>query len=78
MNVVDPLPLVEARIEVAPTCVTRSQERGETPPPQKEAKTSAASAKSQAPAAVALTKATVLKGQVLSWCIHMTNTGEAI
>lgn len=72
---VDPLPLVEARIEVAPTCVARPAERAEAAPPKKESKT-AASAKNQGPAAVTLTKAAALKGQVLKWCISLANIGE--
>ncbi len=75
VSVVDPLPLVEARIEVAPSCVTRSGDRAEAAPPQKES-TSAASIKSKGAPSVALTEATALKGQVLSWCIGIANIGE--
>ena len=75
VSVVDPLPLVEARVEVAPSCVTRSGERAEATPLQKESK-SAASTKSKGVPSVALTEATALKGQVLSWCIGIANVGE--
>ncbi|BDA44212.1 probable trafficking protein particle complex subunit 9 at N-terminal half [Coccomyxa sp. Obi] len=75
VSVVDPLPLVEARIEVAPSCVTRSGDRAEAAPPQKESK-SAASIKSKGGPSVTLTEAMALKGQVLSWCIGIANIGK--
>lgn len=72
MSVVGPLPLVDARIDVPPTCVTRFGTRAEPPIPPKDAK-SAAQAPLPAPSTV---RAVALKGQVLKWAVSIKNAGE--
>ena len=73
---VDPLPLVKARIEVPPTSVAPVVEQQAAPPPAAALEAPAAVHKGQeANASIEPVKASALKGQVLSWWLTVSNAG---
>ena len=77
MSVVDPLPLVRARIETPPTSVAPSTEQPAATPSVASPDTAASAPKAQAEqAAIETVKASALKGQILSWWLNISNIGS--
>lgn len=74
---VDPLPLVKARIEVPPTSVAPVLEQQVPPLPAPASEAPATAQKAQeANASIDPIKASALKGQVLSWWLIVSNAGK--
>ena len=77
MSVVDPLPLVRARIETPPTSVAPSMEQPAATPSVVSPDTAASAPKTQdEQAAIETVKASALKGQILSWWLNISNIGS--
>ena len=76
---VDPLPVVKARIAVPPTSVAPAMDQQAAPPPAAALDAPAASAPKtqEANASIDPIRASALKGQVLSWWLAVSNTGTA-
>lgn len=74
---VDPLPLVKARIEVPPTSVAPLLDQQVAPLPSTASEAAAAAQKAlEANASIDPIKASALKGQVLSWWLVVSNAGK--
>lgn len=77
MSVVDPLPLVKARIETPPTSVAPSMEQPAATPSVASSDAAASAPKAQDEAAATETvRASALKGQILSWWLAISNIGS--
>ena len=73
---VDPLPVVKARIEVPPTSVAPALDQQVAPLPAAAVEAPAAAHKAQdANGGIEPIKASALKGQVLSWWLIVSNPG---
>ena len=74
---VDPLPLVKARVEVPPTSVAPVLEQQVASLPSTASEAPATAQKAQEPSAsIDTIKASALKGQVLSWWLIVSNAGK--
>jgi hypothetical protein len=77
VSVVDPLPLVRARIETPPTSVAPSTEQPAATPSTASPDTAASAPKAQdEQAAIETVKASALKGQILGWWLSISNIGR--
>jgi hypothetical protein len=74
VSVVSPLPLLEAVLEVPPSCVTQPNDQSEPSSEVKEGKV----ASQGVLAPPSLMKRAVLKGQVLKWTVSIVNVGEPV
>lgn len=73
---VDPLPVVTARIEVPPTSVAPAMDQHMAPPPAAALDAPESALKTQeANASIDPIRASALKGQILSWWLTVSNAG---
>lgn len=79
VSVVDPLPVVKARIETPPTSVAPAVDQQVPSPPAATPEPAAAAPKAQeANAPIEPIKAIALKGQILSWWLTISNIGTVL
>ena len=76
VSVVDPLPLIRARVETPPTSVAPQVEQKAGSAAESSSETAAAAPKAQeANAPIEPIRASALKGQILSWWLNISNAG---